>query len=135
MRHMRIALAAMMILTAATAFSKKHQDKQVYAFGVSASFTDTLVYYTDIHIIDSVSLDKSGFLPNREMYSYQLKEYLENEYKQKNGTCMIYFNEKKKKLDKEFSKLMAKYKKNNSIVMIAIPQDKFKFKEPDLGEE
>jgi hypothetical protein len=139
MKHMKVVLAVMLMLTTASAFSKKSSDKEkekiVYAFGVSASFVDTVVYYTGIHVIDSVSLDKEGFLPTRELYSYQLKEFVEKEYAQKNSTSMIYFADKKKKIDKEYSKLMAKYKKNKDVTLKEIPADKFKFKKPDLGEE
>lgn len=139
MKHMKVVLAVMLMLTTASAFSKKSSDKEkgktVYAFGVSASFVDTVVYYTGIHVIDSVSLDKEGFLPTRELYSYQLKEFVEKEYAQKNSTSMIYFADKKKKIDKEYSKLMAKYKKSKDVTLKEIPADKFKFKKPDLGEE
>lgn len=143
MKYMRVVLAVMLMLTAVPSFSKgkikinlkKDADKTVYAFGFSASFVDTVAYYTNIHVIDSVTLDKNGFLPTRELYSYQLKEFVDNEYKQKNSTCMIYFNNNKKKLDKEYSKLMNKYKKNNNVVLKEIPADRFRFKKPDLGEE
>ena len=75
------------------AFSlKKGSHKPVYAFGISASFTDTVVYYTDIQLLDSVHLDKGGFLPHRELYSYQLKNFLEFEMNLPNRTCMIYFS-------------------------------------------
>ena len=41
------------------------------------SFNDSIVYYTDIQVLDSVELDKNGFLPKRDLYTYQLKNYLE----------------------------------------------------------
>lgn len=36
-------------------------------FGVAASFNDTVVYFTDIQVLDSVKLDKGGFLPKRDL--------------------------------------------------------------------
>lgn len=54
-------------------FSEKDHSKPVYAFGISASFTDTVVYFTDIQILDSAKVSKEGFLAHRELYSYQLK--------------------------------------------------------------
>ena len=59
----------------------------------SASFTDTVVYFTDIQILDSAKVSKEGFLAHRELYSYQLKNYLEDNQLQENSTCMIYFSE------------------------------------------
>ena len=80
MKYLRILLAVTLVFTLCSAFSmKKEKEKQVYAFGVAASFNDTIVYYTEIQMLDSVVLDKRGFLPQRELYSYQLKNYLEYE--------------------------------------------------------
>lgn len=139
MKYVKILLTAALIFTAGTAFSKKTGDKKenikpVYVFGVSASFADTIVYYTDIHVLDSVSLDNNGFLPNRELYSYQLKNYIESSRKQENRTCMIYFSENKKKLDKEFAKLMAKYKKSGGVALEAIPLEQFRFNRSEISE-
>ena len=53
---------------------KKTILKQVYAFGISASFTDTVVYFTDIQILDSAKVSKKVSLTHRELYSYQLKK-------------------------------------------------------------
>lgn len=136
MKYVKILLAVTFVFMLCSAFSinKKDVAKPVYAFGVSASFTDTVVYYTGIQLLDSVYLDKNGFLPHRELYSYQLKNYLELELNQPNRTCMIYFSENKKKLDKEQSKILGKYKKNNSVTLQQIPAEAFKFKKPDVGE-
>ena len=45
-------------------------------------------------------------------------------------TCMIYFSENKKKLEKEAVKVKAKYKKS-TMVLQAITSDKFSFKKPE----
>ena len=99
MKYVKILFAVALVFTLCSAFSlKKGGHKPVYAFGVSASFTDTVIYYTEIQMLDSVALDKNGFLPHRELYSYQLKNYLEFDKGLPNRTCMIYFSENKKKL-------------------------------------
>lgn len=129
MKYFKIVLLAVCVLTSLSAFSKG--DKHVYAFGVSASFTDTIVFYTEVQIIDSVALDKNGFLPERESYSYQLKNYLEANKNLSNRTCMIYFSDNKKKLDKEYSKLVAKYKKQKNMSLNLIKKDEFLFTKPE----
>ena len=120
------------VFTLCSAFSfKNDHSKPVYAFGISASFTDTVVYFTDIQILDSAKVSKEGFLSHRELYSYQLKNYLEDNQLQQNSTCMIYFSENKKKLEKEATKILNKYKKNNRMTVSRIDSDKFHFTKPE----
>ena len=54
MKYVKILFAIALVFTMCSAFSlKKDHSKPVYAFGISASFTDTVVYFTDIQILDS----------------------------------------------------------------------------------
>lgn len=131
MKYVKILFAVVFVFTLCTAFSLKDGHKSVYAFGVSASFTDTVIYYTDIQVLDSVALDKNGFLPHRDLYSYQLKNYLELEKGLPNRTCMIYFSENKKKLSKEAANVLGKYRKNKTITVREIEAGSFQFKKPE----
>lgn len=132
MKKLRIILPVLLVLFLCSAFTvKSDKNKPVYAFGVSSSFVDTVVYYTNIQILDSVALDKNGFLKGREMYSYQLKNYLELERNLPNRTCVIYFNEDRKKLTKEFNKLISNYKKNKDVVVKPMSEEEFKFIKPE----
>ena len=74
MKSIKILCSLLLVLTVCSAFSLKGS-KSVYIVGVSASFTDSLVYFTEIQLLDSVSLDKNKMLPERSQYSYQLKNY------------------------------------------------------------
>ena len=88
MKYVKILFAIALVFTMCSAFSlKKDHSKPVYAFGISASFTDTVVYFTEIQILDSVSLSKEGFLAHRELYSYQLKNYLEDNESYAKWSC------------------------------------------------
>ncbi len=132
MKYVKILFAIALVFTMCSAFSlKKGHSKPVYAFGISASFTDTVVYFTDIQIIDSAKVSKEGFLAHRELYSYQLKNYLEDNRLQQNSTCMIYFSENRKKLEKEATKILNKYKKNYRMTVSRIDSDKFHFTKPE----
>lgn len=131
MKYVRILCAVALVFALCSAFTMKDKEKAVYAFGVAASFNDSIVYYTDIQVLDSVELDKNGFLPKRDLYTYQLKNYLEYNLKKPDYTCMIYFSENKKKLEKESAKVKGKYKKNKSIVLMPIDSDAFRFKKPE----
>ncbi len=132
MKHFRIFLVTACVLILCQGFSLKgkNKEKDVYAFGLAASFNDSVVYCTEIQLLDSVQLDKNGFLPLREMYSYQLKNYVEYELNKPNYTCMIYFSEKKEKLTKEVNKLIAGYKKSN-LVLHPLTASEFTFKKPE----
>lgn len=126
MKFTKIALLFAVILVVCSGASKK--SKSVYAFGFSASFTDTVVYYTEIQMLDSVSLDKNGLLPYREHYSYQLKNHLEYDKGEKNRICMIYFSTDQAKLAKSRAKLLVKYKENKQV---GLKQNEFSFKKPE----
>lgn len=104
--------------------------RPVYAFGLSASFTDSVVYFTDIQVLDSAVVHE-GFLQYRELYSYQLKNYLEDNLLQKNSTAMIYFSRNKAKLEKEATKILNKYQKNERITLRKVEPDKFTFTKPE----
>ena len=120
MRYTRFLCFLLLSVMAVTAFSKKPKDKNtygVYLAGVSASFTDSLVYFTDIQLVDSAALDSKGLLIGRSQYSMQLKDYLEQHQDGKNRTCFMFFNTKKRKLEKEIHKLKQKYQKGNTLVL------------------
>lgn len=129
MKFAKIALLLTVALVVCSAASKKN--KSVYAFGFSTSFTDSIVYYTELQVLDSVQLGKDRSLPFREHYSYQLKNYLEYQKGEKNRTCMIYFSDNQAKLSKELNKLLAKYKKNKTVRLEGLKQNEFSFKKPE----
>lgn len=120
------------MVVGATAKKSKDKDKYgVYMAGVSASFTDSLIYFTDIQYLDSAMVDSKGFLVGRSQYSVQLKDYLETKEGGKNRTCFMFFNVKKNKLEKEISKLREKYKKGNNMVIKSVNPE-FKFEKAEV---
>lgn len=130
MKYIRIIFAVALAFMFCSAFTLKNKEKQVYAFGVAASFNDSVVYCTEIQVLDSAELDKNGFLPKRELYTYQLKNHLEYEMKKPDYTCMIYFSESKSKLEKEATKVKGKYKKGNGQILQTVNPTDFTFKKP-----
>lgn len=130
MKFIKTVLPAIVMLCVLSSFSLLKKTQSVYAFGISASFKDSTVYYTEIQVLDSVSLTSEGFLPKREVYSYQLKNYLENKG-EANRTCMIYFSDSQKKIASEFDKISGKYKKNKAVSFKKIEKKDFQFKKPE----
>ncbi|MBO5079740.1 MAG: hypothetical protein J6B82_02540, partial [Bacteroidaceae bacterium] len=68
MKFVKIVASLFIVLAVCTA-STMEKKKGMYMVGVSASFTDSLIYFTDIQFLDSVELDKDKLLPMRGQYS------------------------------------------------------------------
>lgn len=125
---MKIFASLFVVFMVCSAFSLKgkKQDNGVYMVGVSASFTDSLIYFTDIQFVDSIVIGKDKLLPMREQYSEQLDDYLENTLGLKDRTCFIYFDDKKAKLENVIKKMKAKYQKGGKSILKDTGAD-FKF--------
>lgn len=111
MKFLKVLSSLLLVFALCSAFTMKSKNKGVYMAGVSASFTDSLIYFTDILFVDSVELDKDDLLPMRAQYSNQLEDYLLQKYGLTNRTCFVYFDLKKEKLEKTIKKMKAKYQK------------------------
>ena len=135
MRFIKVLCSLLVVLTVCSAFSLKgNKGKSVYIVGVSASFTDSLVYFTEIQLLDSVKLDKNKMLPERAQYSYQLKNYLENQEGLTNRTCFVYFSNNKKKLQKTIGKMKTKYQKGKTMLIREVNPNEFRFTKPETVE-
>ena len=126
MKFVKVFVSLLAVLTFCTASTMENKKKGMYIAGVSASFTDSLIYFTDIQFVDSVELGKDKLLPMRGQYSDQLDNYLEQKLGLENRTCFIYFNEKKHKLEKTIKKMQDKYKKAGTSILRETGED-FKF--------
>lgn len=125
MKFVKIVASLFIVLAVCTA-STMEKKKGMYMVGVSASFTDSLIYFTDIQFLDSVELDKDKLLPMRGQYSDQLDSYLEQVKGMENRTCFIYFDEKKDKVEKTIKKMKEKYQKDGKSILRDLGAD-FKF--------
>ena len=111
----------------------KHDKKYgVYIAGIAASFTDSVVYLTDIQYVDSATFSEKGLLNGRVDYSMQLKDYLSQWKNLENRTCLVFFSKKKKRVSKDLAKLRKKYTKGNNLYLKDLPDFKFKLPILDL---
>ena len=129
MKFVKIVASLFIVLAVCTASTMENKKKGMYIIGVSASFTDSLIYFTDIQFMDSVELGKDKLLPMRGQYSDQLDAYLEQQKGMENRTCFIYFDKKKQKLEKSIQKMKEKYQKEGKSILREIGTD-FKFSKP-----
>ena len=103
----------------------------IYIFGTSASFNDSVVYFTDIQILDSAWIDeKNDFLLNRSLYSSQLREHF-NHMGQPSRTCIVTFALKEKDILKKYDKMRSKFtgtkKRPRHLDIRQLDDDEFKF--------
>jgi hypothetical protein len=84
--------------------SKKKIQTEVYVWGVSLSFSDSIVYFTEIQRVEGAIIEDK-LLPNRHLYAYELKDYMSYEENMPGRTSFIYFSDKRSKLEKKEQKV------------------------------
>ena len=104
---------------------KKKIETEVYVWGASLSFSDSVVYFTEIQHIDGAIIEDK-FLPNRHLYSYELKDYMSYEEGKPGRTSFIFFSNKRSKLEKKEQKVKKKLIEHEGKVVRYLG-DKFKF--------
>ena len=119
------AFALIVILSSATVAQKKSSG--IYLFGVSSAFTDTVAYFTTIQYLDTVSLTKTGWLPFTPNYSSQLENYIEVMENESKQTAAIFYSSTKKKIEKERTKLLNRYRKKNKYEVKQLSAEDFTF--------
>ena len=108
--------------------NKKIKEVPVYIMGASMSFSDSIVYFTEIQKFDAVVLE-NGFLPHRQYYAYELKDYMSFEENMPGRISVIYFDEKLNKLEKKEQKIK-KHLMEKEGKTVRYLGDKFKFVKP-----
>ena len=108
--------------------NKEIEKQTVYIFGVGSAFGDSIIYFTDIQEIQDYKLIEKGFLNYRSIYSYDLKNYLENAMNKPHRVCAVFFSEKKSKIEKKYEKLKNRYQKENGKSFHLLTSEQFSFK-------
>ncbi len=91
------------------ASAKRRQLSHIYMFGFSASFNDSIIYFTDIQTVDSAWIDdKTLFLQGRDIYSQQLKDYFAASM-QPNRICVVMYAPTLKEAEKKYLKMRRIY--------------------------
>ncbi len=119
---------------ASEAFAQKQKVvPKAYAFGFSASFNDSIVYFTEIQEIDSVWVDtKNEFLLSRNNYSYQLRDFLANKKHEEDRTCVIIYAFKRKDIEKKYVKMKQRYTKKGDFEVRYLTLNDFRFERIDV---
>ena len=118
--------------------AKKHKvyQKPVYMIGVAMSLTDSVVFITDMHLVDSVTVEKkTKFLKDRQLYSFQLQRYLEATYKGGPYVPAVLFGPKRKTMERHYLSLHKRYVQSKEFRMVLVDQSQFRFKSEKYIEE
>lgn len=144
MKHFKyqvlLATLIMAVLPLSQASAKRVSISKVYAFGLAASFNDSIVYFTDIQTLENAWVDsKTHFLQSRDTYSYQLREHLGQKLQMPRRTCIVFYNEKLQKLLKKYDKIKRLYTTpkpgRQKFDVRSITSDDFRFEVIDLSDE
>ena len=110
LRYLTLAVLLSVSAFATVATAKTVVVPKMYMFGFAASFNDSIVHFTEIQAVDSVWIDaKTKFMAGRENYSYQLRDYLAERVQMPHRTCVVFYNQDRQKLEKEYLKMKRIY--------------------------
>ena len=128
-----LLLVASMPLDAKT---RRVGQKPVYMIGVGISLVDSMVFITDMMQVDSVTLEKkTNFLMDRQLYSFQLQRYLEQNYKGGPYVPSVFFGTKRKKMERQYLSLHKRYVNRKDLRMMLVDQGQFRFKPEEYVEQ
>lgn len=117
-------LSLALIVVSLTAFAA-NKPARVYMFGFAASFNDSTVCFTDIQEVDSAYIDsKTKFLYSRENYSYQLRDYLE-EQGFNTPTCITVFAFSRKEIEKKYAHFRRRYTDSGKYIVKEVSAPSF----------
>lgn len=135
MRKTLFILLLMFVAAVGVARDKKESKKvkeikevPVYIWGASISFSDSVVYFTEIQELGAMALE-NGFLPHRQYYAYELKDYMNFNENMPGRISVIYFDKKRNKLEKQEQKIKKRLVEKEGLTVRYLG-DKFKFVKP-----
>lgn len=130
MQHIKyIVLAVFLLCMSNKSTAQSSIPQKIYLFGMSASFNDSIVYFTHIQELPDAYINtKSKFLENRGAYSDQLRNYLRTRGSQ-TPTCITCYAFDRKTIEKKYEKLRANYidKANIPYEIRYVKDDEFHF--------
>ncbi len=96
----------------------------IFMYGMSFSFSDSIMYVTDIQQMDSVTIKDKYLLAGRDQYSLQFKKWLEAGGAPTQVSAINFFS-KRGKAAKKFEKMRKGALKKHHCTIISVPEFKF----------
>ena len=126
------------IVFASAASAKKHKvrQKSLYMVGTAVSLIDSTFFLTDMHLVKDLTVEKkTNFLMDRQLYSQQLKQYLDETYKGGPYVPAVFFSPKRKKMERRYLSLYKRYSKAGELHVVFVDQSQFRFKAEEYIEQ
>lgn len=130
-KYLKVICLALLCAVAKQPLEAKQKVKQmpVFMVGVGISLVDSAVFITDMHLVDSVTIEKkTKFLMDRQLYSFQLRRYLEQTYEGGPYVPCVFFSPSRKKMERRYLSLHKRYVQSKELRMILVDQGQFRFK-------
>ena len=126
----------MLALQPLEAKQKKVVQKPVYMIGVGISLVDSMVFLSDMMLVDSITIEKkTKFLADRQLYSFQFQRYLEENYKGGPYIPSVLFGTKRKKMERQYLSLHKRYVNSKGLRMMLVDRGQFRFKPEEYVEQ
>jgi len=104
--------------------------------GVGISLIDSTVFITDMHLVKDLTVEKrTGFLMDRQLYSQQLRQYLEATYQGGPYIPCVFFSPKRKDMERCYLSLHKRYVQSKELRIALIDQSQFRFKAEEYIEQ
>lgn len=124
-RFFSLSLLTLTLLCASLNVSAK--ETAIYAFGFGTCLGDSIVYVSQLQVLPQAQINKkTGFLEDRDQYSAQMEQALQQRYGRA-FTCTIFFATKKNKAEKQFLNLKKQLGKDKSVRAEYLPPTDFQF--------
>ena len=109
-RHITLAAALMAALAYVPTLAQNRVVPKAYMFGFAASFTDSIVFFTDIQEVDRVwVMHKKKILAGKSNYAYQLRNFCTDSLGFKNRTVVVVSALNRKDIEKKYAKMKKDY--------------------------
>lgn len=124
-----VGLLWMAFIGPAEAKKQRVKVKPMYMIGVAVSHLDSVVFLTDMHLVDSLTIEKkTKFLMDRQLYSFQFQRYLEQTYECAPYVPAVFFSPKRKMMERRYLSLHKRYSQGLKYRVVLVDQSQFRFK-------
>lgn len=112
---------------------KNSRQVDAYMFATCFSLLDSVIYVSDVQLVNDVTVNNKWFLKERLVYEKQFSDYVVGADESESFMASLLFSEKEKKLVKKRERLIKRSKKKNGFRLYQITD--FTFSTPDPSEE
>ena len=132
-----LSLLCLVLVAPVEAKKVKVKQKDLYMIGVAFSMRDSAVFITDMHLVKGLTVEKKNkFLMDRQLYSLQLRRYLEESNKGSGPYVpAVFFSKSRKKMERKYLSLHKRYSQGKEFRIVLVDQSQFRFHPEEYIEQ